>query len=74
MKEVFDKDDKRDNISWISKIADIFAYVIKVIRPDWYVAANAASTLASSGYNIYKDMKSKREAEIKEERKDTLEI
>ena len=69
MKDVFDK---KDNISWISKIADIFAYVIKVIRPDWYIAANAASTLATASYDIYKDMKSKREAERNESLNESL--
>ena len=62
VKEVFDKND-----SWISKIADIFAYVVKIIKPDWYVAAKAASTLANAGYDIYKDIQSKKE--IKEENK-----
>ena len=40
--------------------------MIKIIKPDWYVAANAASTLATASYDIYKDMKYKREAERNE--------
>ena len=53
-------DEVFDSPGWISKIADIFAYVVSMFKPDWYIAAQSARSLVKAGDSVYKDYKTAR--------------